>query len=70
MDSSPVLRVASDGICTITVNRPDKLNALDRATLEGLDAAFAAAAADDTVRVVVLTGAGPRPLLPAPTSRR
>ena len=60
MDPSPVLSTSHDGICTITVNRPDKLNALDRATLEGLDAAFAAAAADDAVRVVVLTGAGPK----------
>ncbi|MGE8249171.1 MAG: enoyl-CoA hydratase/isomerase family protein [Stenotrophomonas bentonitica] len=45
---------------TVTVNRPDKLNALNRATLEALDAAFAAAAADADVRVVVLTGAGPK----------
>nr|WP_267473012.1 enoyl-CoA hydratase-related protein [Stenotrophomonas rhizophila] len=47
-------------IRTVTVNRPDKLNALDRATLEALDAAFAEAAADPQVRVVVLTGAGPK----------
>ena len=53
--------VADDGaIRTVTVNRPDKLNALNRATLEALDAAFAAAAADPVVRVVVLTGAGPK----------
>lgn len=45
---------------TVTVNRPDKLNALNRATLEALDTAFSAAAADPAVRVVVLTGAGPR----------
>ena len=60
MDPSPVLSTSHDGICTITVNRPDKLNALDRATLEGLETAFASAAADDSVRVVVLTGAGPK----------
>lgn len=53
--------VADDSaIRTVTVNRPDKLNALNRATLEALDAAFAAAAADPAVRVVVLTGAGPK----------
>ena len=53
--------VADDGaIRTVTVNRPDKLNALNRATLEALDAAFAAAAADPALRVVVLTGAGPK----------
>jgi enoyl-CoA hydratase len=45
---------------TVTVNRPDKLNALNRATLEALDTAFAEAAADPAVRVVVLTGAGPK----------
>jgi len=45
---------------TVTVNRPDKLNALNRATLEALDTAFSEAAADPVVRVVVLTGAGPK----------
>lgn len=43
---------------TITVNRPDKLNALNRETLNELTLAFAQAAHDDAVRVVVLTGAG------------
>jgi enoyl-CoA hydratase len=42
----------------ITVNRPDKLNALNRETLLELDVAFAQAAADDAVRAIVLTGAG------------
>ena len=49
-----------NGIRTVTINRPDKLNALNAATLDALDAAFANAAADDSVRVVVLTGAGPK----------
>jgi enoyl-CoA hydratase len=43
---------------TIVVNRPDKLNALNRDTLNELILAFAQAAQDDAVRVVVLTGAG------------
>jgi enoyl-CoA hydratase len=43
---------------TIIVNRPDKLNALNRETLNELTIAFAQAAQDDGVRVVVLTGAG------------
>lgn len=42
----------------ITLNRPEKLNALNRATLTELSAAFAAAGADDGVRVIVLTGSG------------
>ena len=43
---------------TITINRPDKLNALNRDTLNELTLAFAQAAQDDAVRVVVLAGAG------------
>lgn len=55
------VQIADDGaVRTVTVNRPDKLNALNRATLEALDAAFAGAATDPGVRVVVLTGAGPK----------
>ena len=60
MASSPVTVCAADGVRTITIDRPERLNALDRQTLEALDAAFAAASADTAVRVVVLTGAGPK----------
>lgn len=49
-----------DAVRTITINRPDRLNALDSATLDALRDAFEATAADDAVRVVVLTGAGSR----------
>jgi enoyl-CoA hydratase len=55
------LLVTDDGaVRTITVNRPDKLNALNRQTIIELADAFAAARADDAVRVVILTGAGPK----------
>jgi enoyl-CoA hydratase len=55
------LLVADAGpVRTVTVNRPDKLNALNRETLTELKVAFAAARDDDAVRVVVLTGAGPK----------
>src|SRR5204862_47198 len=47
-----------DGITFVTVNRPDKLNALNDRTVEELDAAFAALAADPGTRGVILTGAG------------
>ena len=47
-----------DAVHTITVNRPDKLNALNRETLNELTLAFAQAAQDDSVRVVILAGAG------------
>ena len=47
-----------DGIAVVTVNRPEKLNALNGRTIEELDLAFAALAADAGVRGVILTGAG------------
>ncbi len=58
MTDSLLLIDDADGIRTLRINRPDKLNALSAATLDALDAAFAAAASDDAVRVVVLTGSG------------
>ena len=58
MSDSPLSITTADGIRTITVNRPDKLNALNSATLDALHAAFDDAASDSAVRVVVLTGAG------------
>jgi enoyl-CoA hydratase len=57
---SPLLIDDQGAIRRITVNRPERLNALDATTLDALDAAFAAAANDASVRVVVLTGAGPK----------
>ncbi len=58
MSEAPVSISTRDGVRTITVQRPEKLNALNRQTLEALDAAFAEAAAAGDVRVVILTGAG------------
>ena len=58
MSESPLLIETTDAVRTITVNRPDKLNALNSATLDALHEAFDAAAADADVRVVVLSGAG------------
>jgi enoyl-CoA hydratase len=53
-----LLQTDQGPVRTLTVNRPDKLNALNRDTIEELDAAFRAAQGDACVRVVVLTGAG------------
>lgn len=48
----------ADRVATITMNRPDKRNALNADLVFELAGAFASAAEDDEVRVVVLTGSG------------
>lgn len=48
----------ADGVATLTLNRPDKLNAWTRQMEQEVRAAVARAEADDVVRVIVLTGAG------------
>ncbi len=60
MSDSPLLINDLDAVRVITVNRPEKLNALNAATLDALHVAFDAAADDLRVRVVVLTGSGPK----------
>ena len=47
----------TDGVATITLNRPDKLNALNSDMYHGLMEAFDLTDADDAVRAVVVTGA-------------
>jgi enoyl-CoA hydratase len=49
-----------DGIRTITINRPDKLNALNRETIDELDRALNDAAGDRNIRVLIITGSGPK----------
>lgn len=48
----------SEGIATITLNRPDRLNAFTAGMRDELVAAFDATDADDAVRAVIVTGAG------------
>ena len=60
MTSSPISQIDHGSISRITVDRPDKLNALNAATLDALLVAFEQAAEDPAVRVVILTGAGPK----------
>ncbi len=57
-DESPVLIAISDGVATVTLNRPAVLNALNKAMSTALVTAFAALEADDSVRVIVINGAG------------
>ncbi len=61
MISSPNSTVdvqVSDSICTITLNRPERLNAIDRDMSHALAAVTGAAADDATIRAVVVRGAG------------
>jgi 2-(1,2-epoxy-1,2-dihydrophenyl)acetyl-CoA isomerase len=56
--SDNVLFTVTDGVGTITLNRPEAMNSLDKATKEALRDAATAAAEDSAVRVIVLTGTG------------
>jgi enoyl-CoA hydratase len=53
-----VVSAIGDRIATITLNRPDKLNALNRVTITELGEAVAAARTDPAVGAIILTGAG------------
>ncbi|MCZ7582062.1 MAG: enoyl-CoA hydratase-related protein [Deltaproteobacteria bacterium] len=59
MSDYETLLVEKDGaVAVVTINRPDKLNALNAAVIRDLGEAFAALEADASVKAVVLTGAG------------
>src|SRR5262249_12122887 len=47
-----------DGVCTVTLNRPDRLNAVTTTMLRELGEAWDRADGDDAVRAVIVTGAG------------
>jgi methylglutaconyl-CoA hydratase len=58
--AAALLRIGLDGgVLTLTLDRPDKRNALNSALVEALHVAFERADLDADVRVVVLRGAGP-----------
>ena len=58
MPFEALLYVVHDGVATITINRPERRNALSWTVMSELRSAFEEAKADHEVRVVVLTGAG------------
>jgi enoyl-CoA hydratase len=53
-----ILLNIEDGIAYLTINRPDKMNAVNNATVEELDDALSKIEQDQDVRVMILTGAG------------
>lgn len=60
MSDSHILFEIQDTLATITLNRPEKLNALSLAMLEQIEAAIAALERNHNARVVIVTGAGDR----------
>jgi enoyl-CoA hydratase len=59
MDFGTVSYTAKDRVATITLNRPNRFNAINATMPDDIAAAFTHANDDDSVHVVVLTGAGP-----------
>lgn len=58
MNYDNILSESSNGIATITINRPKKLNALNKQTIEELHDAIDAANNDRDVKVIIITGNG------------
>lgn len=56
--TKPVRNTLRDGVATLTLDKPDALNAFGPALLDALAAALRASAADERTRAIVLTGAG------------
>src|SRR6218665_2641499 len=53
-----ILTTTENGITTITINRPTKLNALNKKTIQELHDAFETAGNDSETKVIVITGSG------------
>ena len=60
MNYTSLLTSLDNGILTITINRPDKLNALNKDVFTDLDNAMDEVAANAEIKSVVITGAGPK----------
>jgi enoyl-CoA hydratase len=58
MPAALVLSERREAVALLTLNRPDKLNAINVPVIEALDAALDAAEADEAVRAIVVAGAG------------
>src|SRR5882672_6851892 len=60
MSASTLLFSLQDGVAVVTINRPDKLNALNDAVFRELAEIVSRAESDPAIRGVIVTGAGPK----------
>lgn len=60
MEYSTLLATLENGILTLTINRPDKLNALNKEVFSDLDKALGTIAENPEIKSVIITGAGPK----------
>jgi len=58
MDYNNIISQNNNSITTITINRPDKLNALNKATIKELNSALKVADNDKHIKVIIITGSG------------
>ncbi|HEY7648775.1 MAG TPA: enoyl-CoA hydratase-related protein, partial [Methylomirabilota bacterium] len=58
MTFEQILYDVAEGICTVTLHRPDRLNAVTSRMIQELIEAFDRADADDAVRAIIVTGSG------------
>jgi 2-(1,2-epoxy-1,2-dihydrophenyl)acetyl-CoA isomerase len=58
MEETPVLSAVADGVLTLTLNRPQRLNAMNNALIEAMNRELARAHDDPAIRAVLLTGTG------------
>ncbi len=60
MNYQTILFTIENGICTITINRPDKLNALNKQVFTDLDNAINEIKSNPEIKSAIITGAGPK----------
>jgi enoyl-CoA hydratase len=60
MSYENLLTSLDNGVLTITINRPDKLNALNKKTVAEIGEAVDSAKKDSSVKAIIITGAGPK----------
>ena len=58
MNYETIILESKDSVATLTLNRPEKLNALDRKMAEELESTVAEIVKDRDVRTLIITGAG------------